>query len=312
MRAFLTTEFQRAYPGITLEYTSAALPQFAARVEAERASGQYLWDTYFWGPGGELFKLAAQGVFDPILPALILPEVGDAAAWGGWDKVFLDSEQQYAFAFRGEVGTIGYNAKQVSADELKDLSALLDPKFKGKIAWWDPRISSGGSVFGAFFVHRMGEDALRRLLVEQEPVLVANNTDVAERLARGSQIIALPTVGEDTLKPFVDAGLQLDIRQSGQEPEQSYVNVGWSTAMLFNQAPHPNAAKVFLNWLLSRETQTKIADQLGHNSRRVDVPAANEAKRPLPGVEYFMPQSESPGAALRARVIEIAKQARPQ
>jgi iron(III) transport system substrate-binding protein len=312
MRTFLTTEFQRAYPGITLEYTSAALPQFAARVEAERASGQSLWDVYFWGPGGEMFQLVAKGFFDPIQPALLLPEVADPAVWGGWDQAFLDRQKQYVFGFRGEVGTIGYNARQVSPSDLRDPADLLDPRFKGKIAWWDPRISSGGSVFGAFFVHRFGEDALRRLLVDQEPVLLPNNTDVAERIVRGPQAIALPTVGDDTLKPYVDAGLQLDIRQFGQEPEASYVNVAWSTAMLFSQAPHPNAARVFLNWLLSRDTQTELAQRLGHNSRRLDVPAANESKRPLPGVDYFFPQSEYPGAELRARVIEIAKAARPQ
>ncbi|HEY7063211.1 MAG TPA: extracellular solute-binding protein [Chloroflexota bacterium] len=312
MRTFLTTEFQRAYPGISLDYTGAALPQFAARVEAERASGQSLWDVYFWGPGGEMFTLVGRGFFDPIQPALLLPQVADPAVWGGWDRVFLDRQKQYVFSFRGEVGTIGYNAKAVAPEDLRQPADLLDPKFKGKIAWWDPRISSGGSVFGAFFVNQLGEDALRRLLVDQEPVLLPNTTDVAERIVRGPQVVALPTVGEDILKPYLDAGLPIDVRQAGQEPQSSYVNVGWSTTMLFSNPPHSNAAKVFLNWLLSRETQTQIAERLGHNSRRVDVPAADESKRPLPGVDYFLPQSEYPGAELRARVIEIAKAARPQ
>src|SRR5437868_9973025 len=70
VRELLTGAFEQAYPGIQLEYIPAPLPQFPARVEAERAAGQYLWDLYFWGPGPEIYALAHQGVFEPILPAL--------------------------------------------------------------------------------------------------------------------------------------------------------------------------------------------------------------------------------------------------
>jgi ABC-type Fe3+ transport system substrate-binding protein len=41
--------------------------------------------------------------------------------------------------------------------------------------------------------------------------------------------------------------------------------------MLINRAPHPNAAKVFLNWLLSREGQTTWVQVTAQNSRRIDV-----------------------------------------
>src|SRR5262245_7182223 len=86
MRTFLTEEVQRAFPGRTLKSTGATLPQFPARVEVERAAGQYLWDTYFWGAGQEMFALADRGVFEPIVPALVLPENADPAVWGGWDQ----------------------------------------------------------------------------------------------------------------------------------------------------------------------------------------------------------------------------------
>ena len=63
---------------------------------------------------------------------------------------------------------------------------------------------------------------------------------------------------------------------------------------LLNRAPHPNAAKVFINWLLSREGQTlfqKVISVPGdaRNSRRIDVPKdhipPDEQRRD--GMPYF-------------------------
>jgi iron(III) transport system substrate-binding protein len=311
MREFLTEEFGRAFPGITLDYTAATLPQFPARVEAERAASQYLWDIYFWGPGPEMYVLADRGAFDPIVPALLLPEVADPQVWGGWDQAFLDLERQHVFAFWAELSSVNYNAKVVQPDELKSPRDLLDPKFKGKIVWWDPRVGGGGSNFATYFYNRLGEDAFKTLLVDQEPLLVANNTDIAERLVRGTHVIGLGADLGDVLKPYTDAGMQLDIRSAGRGPDFAYQSVGYGTVMLFNQAPHPNAAKVFLNWLLSRDVQERLAERVRRISRRADVRPSDESKAPLPNTEYFFTQSEKAVVEIRGRVIELAKQLRP-
>lgn len=67
------------------------------------------------------------------------------------------------------------------------------------------------------------------------------------------------------------------------------------TLALMNQAPHPNAAKVFINWLLSREGQTifqKImnAPDLVMESMRVDIPKdpIPPEKRRATGVNYII------------------------
>ena len=53
---------------------------------------------------------------------------------------------------------------------------------------------------------------------------------------------------------------------------------------LFNRAPHPNAAKVYLNWLLSKEGQTIFARATGYISARLDVPTDHAPQRvPIPG-----------------------------
>jgi ABC-type Fe3+ transport system substrate-binding protein len=55
--------------------------------------------------------------------------------------------------------------------------------------------------------------------------------------------------------------------------------------MLFNGAPHPNAARVYLNWLLSREGQENWARLSEQDSRRLDVPAP-PGVAPKQGVNY--------------------------
>ena len=55
---------------------------------------------------------------------------------------------------------------------------------------------------------------------------------------------------------------------------------------LMDHAPHPNAAKVYINWLLSKAGQADWV-KTGHNSRRLDVPHARPELFPLPGIPYI-------------------------
>ncbi|HEX9880538.1 MAG TPA: hypothetical protein VGB25_10120, partial [Candidatus Binatia bacterium] len=54
--------------------------------------------------------------------------------------------------------------------------------------------------------------------------------------------------------------------------EGSYLTSGVAGVGLVASAPHPNAAKVFINWLLNRKTQTEWSKASGNWSRRLDVP----------------------------------------
>jgi iron(III) transport system substrate-binding protein len=311
-RKFVLDEFKKAYPDITLEYTPATLPDFASRVTAERSAGQYLWDVYWWGPGPEIYRLANAGAFEPIASALLLPDVNDPKVWGGWDKVYIDNANKYVFSFWQELSGISVNAKMVNPADLKQFRDLLDPKYKGKIVWWDPRAGGGGSNAAAFIHQRHGEDAFKKIFVDQEPVLVPNNTDVGERMARGTFPIGIGGDLADVLKPYVDAGMDIDIRLISLEPDWAWSSVGYGTTTLFNRAPHPNAAKVFLNWLLSKETQTKMSAELKRNSRRTDVPPASVSSMPKHGEQYFVTQSERAVLEFRQNVIALAKKLRPQ
>src|SRR5207253_9793708 len=86
VKDLIIREFSAAFPGIELDYQPGALPQFTSKVTSERAAGQFLQDIYFWGLSIENFQLSDANVFDPLVPALVHPEVKDEKVWGGWDK----------------------------------------------------------------------------------------------------------------------------------------------------------------------------------------------------------------------------------
>src|SRR5712692_6009205 len=142
------TAFSKAYPEIRLDYTGFAGRDFAPRLIGEREAGQYLWDIHAAGPDTALLVLKPQGAYDPLGPALLLPEVTDDAKWlNGFTAGFLDNERQFVYAFAGYVVPVGsVNREFVPESELSSMEQLLDPRWRGKISWEDPRATGLGSA----------------------------------------------------------------------------------------------------------------------------------------------------------------------
>ena len=81
-------------------------------------------------------------------------------------------------------------------------------------------------------------------------------------------------------------GVPIAIADPRQIREGSDLSPANGALGLFNRAPHPNAAKVFINWLLSKEGQTVFAQAQGYVSGRADVPLPEGSapwRVPLPG-----------------------------
>ena len=111
----------------------------------------------------------------------------------------------------------------------------------------------------------LGDDIIKRLYVDQEPVLSRDSRQVAEFMVRGRFPIALG-VNPLLLKQFQSQGLGKSLKLL-RFPEIDTVNFG-TTAWLVNRAPHPSAARVLINWLLTRDAQAAWAKEVETNSRR--------------------------------------------
>jgi iron(III) transport system substrate-binding protein len=301
-----------AYPDIKLKPTVIS-GAWGRRVKEERAIGKFLWDVYLAGAAPYAYAVA-QEVIDPLVPALILPDVKDPKTWGGWEAAFADRTDSRLLAFANFTGTIWYNADIVPKAEADRLAfkILLKPEYKGKIAWWDPRTGQGAGTTYAHLIYRVeGWDTLKKIVVDQESQFFNDAQAATEAIVRGKAVFSIGANLDNRLQQFRDAGLKLNIEPLGRTPQAAHLAYGGTSIGIMNKAPHPNAAKVFINWFLTKEVQSELLPQLRHNSRRVDLPIfTNEWIAAIPGKKYNELQNER-HVAERLEVTNKIKQLRP-
>jgi iron(III) transport system substrate-binding protein len=298
--------FEQAHPDIKLEFNGASGRDFEPKLLAERQAGQYLLDVHVGGTSTAL-SMKPHGVFAPIRPALLLPEVVDDAKWlWGFDWGFMDTDRQLMYGFEANLRpAIHVNRDFVPQSELSTVEQLLEPRWRGKISWNDPRVNGAGSGTAAHLVMVRGEDFWTRLL-QQEVVATRDLRQQAEWLVRGTYPIA---GGVDTtfLVPFVREGVGRNVTPLAQNTEAGgRLEVGFGTVYLMDRAPHPNAARVYLNWLLSRDGQVAWSTATARNSRRLDVAPSPDAA-PDPSKSYLTTNAEA-AVDFQLRAQELARE----
>jgi iron(III) transport system substrate-binding protein len=309
VREFVVKEWAKTFPKIALQATVLDQNAFIARVRTERGAQKYLWDVAFSGhPAG--YVLGKDGALDPLLPELIDPEVNDAAAWGGWDEAFVDEGGKYVFSMSAYLASGSYNALIVPPEKAQRIGpkVMLEPGYKGKISWHDP-LSPGAGKTQAFTTHRaLGDDGLRKLILEQKVSIVPQQHQVVEAVARGTAYFGLGPPVKMLMQPYADAGVKTDVRTFGREPDRAVITHGGQTLYVFNKRPHPAATRLFVNWILTKDIQRKMAEVTTQPSRRRDLPPAGDPElRPIPGAKYDAPQRESYQARLDATAAYIAQ-----
>jgi iron(III) transport system substrate-binding protein len=287
-RDFVTREWKKAYPEIELSYQIVSGSRFIPAVVTERRAGKYLWDVYHSGPPSG-YEAVAAGLLDPLMPELILPEVKDPAVWGGWAEAFYDAEQKYILGLFRDITSPYYDALKLDPARVAKLGLkiLLEPDLKGKIYWYDPRSSGPGEPYMALIERVLGGDALRKIFTEQDPVFVKSENEVAGAIVRGRGLVALANRPGEAVKEYTSAGVKADIRSFGNGPDVGYRGTGGGTIAVYNQRPHPNAARVFVNWLATREVAIGLSQAQQLNSARNDVPPVDERFAAIPGADYL-------------------------
>ena len=302
--------FEQAYPEIQVEYIGANSRDFWPRVFREREFGQYLWDLRVGGPDPQVYEARDRGALDPIRPFLLLPEVRDETKWfGGMDRMFFDREKKYALGFVSYISFVAYvNRDVVPETELRSLRDLLHPRWRGKIVLQDPRGGAGLSAV-EMLLEVYGESLVRDLLTNQEVVVANDLRQQAEWLVRGRYPIALGIV-PDAFLSFQDQGLEINIQPIAEET--SAIATGTGGLQFFERAPHPNAAKVFMNWLLTRAVQTHLSAATRMNSRRLDVPVVHELTAPDPErLESYIPSQVEEMVPIREQAQRLARELLP-
>jgi iron(III) transport system substrate-binding protein len=253
--------FQKKYPKIKVTTVTGRGPELSQRIMSERRGGKYIADLYVSGNITPLTVFHRAKILEPIKPLLLLSEVVETSGWYEGKHHYDDPENRYIFVFEGTArsGEITYNTKLVNPSEIKSYWDLLNPKWKGKIASVDPLVSGPINAAQIFFYKHpdLGPEYLRRFHAETDLVVVRSNEQLLDWLSAGKYAFGIGARQVDTA---MTQGLPLSQFLPGSLKEGSSVTAYNGTLSFFNRAPHPNAAKVAINWLLSREGQTAWLD----------------------------------------------------
>ncbi len=288
MRGQINPKFTERY-GIKVEYIAGSSSRLIERVRTERASGLYSTDIYMSGANSTLNNLLPAKMLDPVKPLLILPEVTEGSNWKRGKPFFADREGQYALALFATVDSFLFiNTDYVKPDDLKTVQDLLDAKWKGKIVSQDPNLSGTGSNTASYFYRELGPDFIRKLYIDQKPTISADRRQMTDWLARGVYPICLSCRVDDA-KDLIKDGFKL--KEIYALPGiRDRVTVGSPFLLsVANKAPNPNAARVFVNWMASKEAVEIYSRNFGSVSLRTDVDESfiNPESIPKPGGDYI-------------------------
>jgi iron(III) transport system substrate-binding protein len=266
LRKLMEIAFSRRY-GIATEFVPARGGAVVQRIVSEAKAGVQYFDLHIGGTESVITAILPENILDPIEGYLILPEVRDPKNWWG-GHIYIDNAKRYVYNFAAyQTVSLWSDGNQYKPSEFKSFDDLLHPKLVGKIGISDPRTPGSGSSMWSYMHYIKGEEYLRKL-VAQKLFITRDLRLLAENLARG-KIAVTSGIGYSEFQPFIKANLPvvpLPVPKEGL-----YVSGGYGHLTVLKNLPHPNATKVFVNWLLSRDGQEVFARGMGVGSRRLEI-----------------------------------------
>jgi iron(III) transport system substrate-binding protein len=276
--------FEKKYPEIQVVTASTPAAETGPRLMAERRAGKFLWDICICGPTTPFGVLYPAKALDPIKPSLLLPEVADQTKWWEGRHHYMDPDGSYIFVFLGSVDlpNVYYNKNLADPKEFKSYWDMTQSKWRGKIVALDPR-QPGRQRVGARFLYNipeLGDKFLTRLFTEMDIALSREDRQALDWLAVGKYSLCLFCGNADAAKSQGLPVEEFDVYRWKETPAIYSGSNG--TLALMNQAPHPNAARVFINWLLSRDGQANFQKIMNSPDLTVESMRVDISKDPIP------------------------------
>jgi iron(III) transport system substrate-binding protein len=289
----ITEAFQEKF-GIRVSWTSlGGMREMVPRILTEQRTKQYVVDVAMAGFGPIYTTLKAKGYLLPILA----PSTLERGVWRLDPATATPEDRNWLFINMALHSGFFVNTAIIPpGEEPQSYRDLLDPKWKGKIVMHDP--GRGGPGMGWFrSVYKpLGIDYMKAL-ANQVTVLPRTN-DAPDAVVRGQYGVGVaisPTRGRQLIRQ--GAPVKFVVPKEG-----SYLSFQGIYSIV--NAPHPNAARLFLHWFFTREGQEVYARKTLAISVRKDVgqdylPAD---ERYVEGQPYMM---ADPADSMPARLKEL-------
>jgi iron(III) transport system substrate-binding protein len=262
--AALLEAFRKDFPRIKTNYVRAQTGALYAKITAERSAGRF---------GVDVLQLS------DISPAV------DFQKKGGWEQYASPSyagyKPEYQSSPRGYFGWpgvtfagIAYHRGKVKPEQApKTWKDILNPAFKDGIS---AKLSASGMQHAQWYALRKlyGNDFWQEF-AKQRPRGFDARAQLFDRLAKGDdRVCALAEYGGYIL--FKEKGAEIEFVAPADGLPATPIFIG-----VVNRAPHPEAAKLFVDWALSGRGQAVYQTQplLLYGSLRTDAPPMATGKR---------------------------------
>jgi iron(III) transport system substrate-binding protein len=285
--------FEAKYPGITARVERSGAERVFQRIGQEYASNIHAVDVVNTADQAHCIIWKQNGWLAPYLPQEVVQH---------YDKAFYDSEGLHVTT-RILISPMAYNTNLVKKEDVpKSFKDLLDPKWKGKLVKAHPAYS--GTIMNSTFetARDLGWDYFEKP-AKQNVMQVQSATDTPKRISLGERAVMVDGAGYLVIR-YKEGGQPVDIIY----PEEG-TPLATSPSAVFKDAPNPNAARLFQNWMHSREAQQQLVDfarQYSPHAQAVEKPGV----RKLADIKLMKEDSKgvyTQAEAVKKRYAEIFK-----
>ena len=263
----IATTFKRRYAGITIEAFDEPGAQSRERIIAEQKTSRLIGDIIIAGPTNH-----------QMLTDLNYLEPFKTSQWAAMIPELLPDIPN-TNPLRASVFSVAINSKLIPpAEEPKVWADLLQSKFKGKMASDDPRGSGGGAGMIASLEKAFGVEYLHKLAA-QDIFFSRDSGTILANLVRGEYSLFI-TASHDEIIAARKSGAPLKFLKPADG-----VRAAGNFQSIVKNAPHMNAAKLWVEWSTSEEGQQAFA-KTGQAAARKGI-KAGEPEADLTGVKLL-------------------------
>jgi iron(III) transport system substrate-binding protein len=290
--------------GIKVEVSTGNATETVNRLLAERKAGKYTMDVALISSRENNQRLVPSESLIPFAPLLIHPEALDKSSWFLGRHWYADKFSRFTFIYHAtkeDKYESWYNTEKISAPDiasLKKQTDYFDPRWKGKVAAQGMGDPSGiRQMIDSYFEPDRGPEWVRTYLVDAGFTFTDDRRILETWLVSGRYPLQAVATGTEEYNVLAKKGLP--IKQVLLPKKVGLLRAGGSGCCisLFTNAPHANAAKLFVNWFLSKEGQTlthTVIPAIDRQSLRTDIPIGEVVadQRREAGKEYAFPDAD--------------------
>ncbi len=273
--AGILAKFKEKYPFIDVsEYYASTAGKILAKLQAEHDANKVQADVVENGDIGGFAQMKEKSwlaEFKSGEMASYEPYAKDEGFWTAWLQTAI---------------VMGYDSTALKGDEIPDSwTDLADPRFKDRIGFQD---ETSGYQYTQWYVLRnvLGDDFWPSV-GDNDPVILGGNPDIIQSVLRGELLLGGQTWSN------LAAKFGADTPYTAVFPKEGVPTAVRPVAVL-EAAPHPYAARLFVDWLISEEGQTAMLNVVGDYSARSGMPSpeglpslSNVQLLPIDNVEDF-------------------------